>query len=110
MLFERDIADMDKQILLQKPTKVGNGMGGFTVTWSTVDTVWARIVPKSAKEIRESEKQTMEVSHTISIRFRRDLRSSWRIKYKLRYFTIASIVNPEEANEWLDINVMEAAA
>ena len=57
-----------------------------------------------------SDKETMTVSHTISIRHRRDIRSNWRAKYKNRYFAIVGIVNPEEANEWLDVNVMEAAA
>jgi SPP1 family predicted phage head-tail adaptor len=108
MLFERDMSELDKRVSLQRPTKASNGMGGFVVTWSTVDTIWARVLPTSAKEARQSEKETMEISHTITIRFRRDVRGSWRIKMKNRYFAIVGIVNPEEANEWLDINAREA--
>ena len=107
-LFKRSIVDYDKRISFQKPVIASNGMGGFTSTWTAVDSeVWARILPVSAKESRESDKETMTVSHTISIRYRRDIRPSWRIKFKLRYFAIVGMVNPEECGEWWDLNVKE---
>lgn len=107
-LFTRNIADYNKQITFQKPARVPNDIGGFTTTWvSATDSIWARILPTSAKESREADKDTMTVSHTISIRYRRDIRPSWRIKYKLRYFAVVGMVNPEEADEWLDINALE---
>ncbi len=106
-LFSRNIADYNKRVNLQKSTKVSNGMGGFTKTWSTVDTVWGRILPVSAKESREAGKDTMTVSHTISIRYRKDIRPTWRINFKHRYFAIVGMVNPEECNEWLDMNCKE---
>jgi len=107
-LFNRKIADYDKRIIFQKQSRVSNGMGGFTSTWSDATTkIWARILPTSAKESRLSDKETMTVSHTMSIRYRRDIRPSWRVKFKNRYFAIVGMVNPEEADEWLDINVLE---
>ena len=107
MLFKREIADLKHRITIQKPARVSNGMGGFAVTWTNVATVWARILPVSAKEARESEREAMTISHTVSIRWRSDLRPTWRLKHKTAYLSIVGIVNPELANEWLDINCLE---
>jgi len=83
-------------------------MGNFSTTWEDVCTVWSRILPTSAKESRISEKETMTISHTLFIRYRRDIRPSWRVKFKNRYFAIVGgPVNPEECNEWLDMNLLE---
>jgi len=106
-LFVRNIADYNKRIVLQKPRVARTAQGGYTTTWSTVDTVWARILPVSAKESRETDKETMTISHTVSIRYRRDIRPTWRLNFKLRYFALVGITNPEECDEWLDINVLE---
>jgi SPP1 family predicted phage head-tail adaptor len=108
MIFSRPIDELDKRIVLEKPTITPNGQGGFTTTWSTVATIWARLLPTSAKEARQSEKETMTVSHTVTIRYRGDVKPSWRIKFKNRYFAIVGITNPEEVNEWLDILCKEA--
>ncbi len=109
MLFKRQISDLDKRIIFEKPVKTPNGQGGFVTTWAVACTVWARLLPTSAKEQRQSEQMVLTISHTISIRYRRDIRSSYRIKYKNRYFSIVSFVNPEEACEWLDVNCKETA-
>lgn len=109
MSFSRNIADFDKRIILEKPMVSRTAQGGTATTWTTACTVWARILPTSAKEQRQSEQTVMTVSHTISIRYRRDVKASWKIKYKNRYFNIVSMVNPEEAGEWLDMNCKEVA-
>ena len=111
-LFSRNISEMDKIISFQRPRKVSNGMGGFVSTWedATTDPIWARILPISAKESRLSDKETMTVSHTAFIRYRRDIRPSWRMKYKNRYFAITGMANPQEDGEWLDFNLKEVKA
>lgn len=107
MSFHRSLADFDKRIIFEKPVKTPNGQGGFVTTWTMACTVWARLLPTSAKEQRQSDQTVLTISHTISIRHRRDIKSSYRVKYKNRYFSIVSIVNPEEACEWMDILAKE---
>ena len=104
------IGDLNKRITLQYQTKVPDGMSGFTTTWvSITPDLWAAIWPTSANEITAANATVMVVSHRIRIRYRSVLKSSWRIKFGLRYFSIVSIINPNMSNEWLDILVKEAA-
>ncbi len=109
MLFSRNISDLDQWVSLECPANAPNGQGGFTTIWATKVTVPARILSTTAKDARQSDQAVMIIRHTVSIRHRRDVRSSWRIKHKNKYYSIEGIINPEMANEWLDIVCREAA-
>lgn len=101
--------DLNKRITWQQQTKVPDGMGGFTITWVDVCTVWCAIWPVSANEIVAANATAMVVSHKIRQRYRSVFKSSWRGKFGNRYFSIVSIINPNEANEYLDLMCKEAA-
>lgn len=102
------IGDLNKRITIQAPTRAADGMGGFTVTWSTISTAWAGIWPVSANERIQNQAVAMTITHRIRIRYRRVFRPEWRILYRGRYFNVVSIVDPNEAHEWLDILCEEA--
>lgn len=107
------IGDLDKQIDLQAETKVADGMGGFTIVWTSmlpVNTlIWAAIWPTAANEVVAANAKSMVISHRIRIRYRSVMKASWRIKFGNRYFAIISILNPNEANKYLDLMCKEAA-
>lgn len=103
------ISDLNKRITLQYKTIVPDGMGGFTNSWNDAGTVWAALWPTSAKEIIQANSTAMVVSHRIRIRYRRDVKGSWRVKFGTRYFAIIAITNPNEKNEFLDLMCKEAA-
>lgn len=103
-----DIGSLNRRITIQYSTRAADSLGGFTLTWADVATVWAALWPVSANETVQSNQQVMTISHRIRIRYRSILRPSWRIKYGNRYFAIISIINPGERGEWLDLMVKEA--
>jgi len=70
--------------------------------------IWAALWPVSAGEVTAANATVMVVSHRIRIRYRSVMRAGWRVKFGNRYFNIVSILNPNEANEWLDLMVKEA--
>ena len=99
---------LNKRITIQYETKVGDDMGGFTVSWVDAMTVWAALWPLSATESVKSMQTSMVVSHRVRIRYLSVLRPSWRLKFGDRYFNIVSIINPNEKNEYLDILAKES--
>ena len=102
-------SELDKRITFQHQTKVPDGMGGFTATWTDAATVWAAIWPVSASETIQAAQATMTVTHRIRIRFRSVMKASWRISWAGRYFNIVSIIDPNMAHRWIDILCKEAA-
>jgi SPP1 family predicted phage head-tail adaptor len=109
MINPMNISELKHYVEWQFPAKVSDGMGGSTTIYLTACNVWARILPTSAKELRQSDQQVNLVSHTVRIRYRSVFKSNYRMKYKNRYFAIVSIINPEESNLWLDINLKEVS-
>ncbi len=103
------IGRLDKRVTVQYPTKVSDAMGGFTLTWTDHGTIWAAIMPVSANDMIQAAQQVMNITHRIRIRYRSKFKTSWRIKFGLRYFAVVSILNPNEHNEWLDLLCREAA-
>lgn len=103
------IGELNKRISLQYSTRVADGAGGFTVTWVTAAEIYAAVWPVSAKETIEAGQAAMTITHRVRIRYRANIKSSWRIKLGSRYFNIVSIIDQNEAHKWLDILCKEAA-
>jgi SPP1 family predicted phage head-tail adaptor len=102
-------ADLNKRITIQYQTKVSDGMGGFVTSWVDQSQIWAAIWPLSANETVQANATVMVITGRIRIRYRTVFKSSWRIKYGNRFFNIVSVLNVNEANEYLDLMVKEAA-
>lgn len=98
-----NIGSLNKRIELQASTAVADGMGGQTLTWATSKTVFAAIWPTSAAERVESGQTTLTVTHRIRIRYDSSVSPAWRVKFGTRYFSIVSLVNPNEKNALLDL-------
>jgi SPP1 family predicted phage head-tail adaptor len=101
--------DLDKRITWQQETKVPDGMSGFTVTWVDVCTVWCSIWPISANEIIRANAPAMIATHRVRMHYRSVFKPYWRGKFGNRYFSIVSIINPNERNEMLELLCKEAA-
>jgi len=101
---------LNKTISIEAPTKVPDGMGGKTNSWKEMASdIPAAIWPTSATEQIKSMGETMIISHRIRIRYRKDIRPNWRLKYKDSYYNIVSIINNNMDNRILDILAKEAA-
>ena len=106
------IGDLDKRITFQATTKVSDGMGGFTVTWTDIATVWAKKTTHRSDEAMQAMAVTGTALHNYRIRYRKDINGSWRIKEGNRYMNI--IGPPMEKDEgpgrrWLDVTAKEAS-
>lgn len=103
------IGDLNKRVEIQAQTKVSDGMGGWTVSYSTLATVWAAIWDATASEVNAANQTSLVITHRIRIRYRSAFKSAWRLKFGNRYFAIVSVVNKNEKNEYLDIMCKEAS-
>ena len=101
---------MDKRISLEAETKTSDGMGGSIVVWKEMASdVACSIWPISATEQIQSMGSVMTMTHRIRMRYRSDIRASWRIKYHNSYYNIVAPINHNMANRMLELLVKEAA-
>jgi SPP1 family predicted phage head-tail adaptor len=101
------IGELNRRLEIQAPTKAPDGMGAFTTTWKTLDTVWAELKPLRGNELLEAMQVNANVSGKIIIRYRQNMRMSWRGKIGNRIFNFKGMVNPEDDKKTLEIMVTE---
>lgn len=100
------IGELNRRIALQYPTRVSDGMGGFTVTWVTTATVWAKAwTVSSVEDILGAAIQMVRVQK-FKIRYRLVLKPEWRIQYRKRNFEITGI-DPDDRDEFIFITAKE---
>lgn len=95
-------------IIVQTLTETADGFGGFTRSWADTITVAAMIKPLNGFERAQGRQLEAAASHKITIRYRTGLSTKQRISYGGRYFDIASIINLDEANKYIEIMALES--
>ena len=96
--------ELRHRVRLQTASKVSDGMGGYTTTWSNTATVWAAIWPQKGKEYVEHMLTQGEVIVKIRIRYRSGVTIGKRFQdvATSEYYNIKSVINWENRNIYLD--------
>ena len=95
------------KVALEKPVRVSDGAGGYTITWELVATLWAEIRRLRGNEAQAQGKITASNAHLFTLRFRKDINEEMRFCYNARLFNIRSIHNVGEKNTSLEVYAEE---
>lgn len=99
---------LNRRITFQCMGTVKDDMGQTKSEWRDFKTVWATVKPYKSSESGFMSKLKPEVTHRIYVRFRSDITSEMRIKYRGRIFEIVgSPLDIEERHELLEIQAQE---
>ena len=96
-----DPGQLTARLDLEAPTEVPDGQGGVVVTWATVASLWAMIVPTSIERQEFASQNRAVVTHRITLRFRNDVTVAQRLRKGGRIFEILSIQDPDETGRYL---------
>lgn len=59
---------LNRRLVLEAPADTPDGQGGFVRSYVAVSTVWASVIPSSARDAFEADARGAAVSHRIVIR------------------------------------------
>ena len=97
------IGKMRYEVQLQKPTNTIDTGGGLTEAWSTLANLWADIKPlRGAETYRQGQVQE-KTTHLITIRYRRDIGTNYRILYDSDNYNIKYIKNLDNRDRFLEL-------
>jgi SPP1 family predicted phage head-tail adaptor len=88
-------------ITLQTPsTAAPDGDGGFTNTWTDLATVWASIVPATARDLERVVAGTVQSSatHLVTIRYLAGVTTKTRVVFGSRLLSVTGVQNTDERN------------
>jgi len=99
------------RVNIQEQTETPDGMGGFSIAWSSMagmDSVPAKVMPLSSREQLDAMKLEADISGKVRIRYRAGLSAKNRMIFKTRILQITgSPINYDEKNKTLDFLVQE---
>jgi SPP1 family predicted phage head-tail adaptor len=85
--------ELRHSITIEKPTYEQNAYGEQSASWAVHGTDWAKIELAGGSETSVAEGITTKYSYKITIRYRDDLKPSYRILYGSRILSINSIAD-----------------
>jgi len=97
------------RVTVEEPERAADDGGGGDVTWATVANVWAEVVPKSGREVFESDQLGGRITHEVRMRWRADIAPDMRIIHRGRPFNVRYAVNVSGRDEWLICECEEAS-
>ena len=101
---------MRHQVKLQSPSHTTDTGGGAAKTYTTLALLWANIKPVSNKEgVRQGKVQETQTHH-ITIRFRSDIGTNYRIRYDSDNYNIKFIKNIDNRNRYLELECERGVA
>jgi len=81
--------ELDRRIKLDAPVITRDSEFGVEVTtWTTVATVWGKLMERMASEGIEADQRVMTRQITIRIRYRADVLTTWRVVCGTRRFRV----------------------
>ena len=98
---------LNKRVTIQAPVTATDSSGAPNPTWVDIATVSAAIEPLRGREFFSAQQANNELSHRVTIRYRRGIKPSYRLMYGIRYLEIESIIDPEERNRELQLMCKE---
>lgn len=103
------IGELRHRITIEVNTRTPDGQGGYTQSWATHATVWAKIKQLSQSERMIAQKMDNPATHRFTCRYVAGVKGDMRITYQSREFNIARINNLDENNAFLEIDAVEGA-
>ena len=59
---------LNRQLVLEAPTRVADGAGGFGQTWAVLGTLWADVAARTGREVTDGTAQLSSTRYRITVR------------------------------------------
>lgn len=91
--------ELRHRMTIQAPVETRSAAGDSVPAWTTIATVWASVRAISGREFWAGSQVYAEASMEVRIRYRADVRSSWRLAWDertgTRYLDILGVLDPD---------------
>ena len=101
------IGKLRHRLTLEAPATTADEIGGRSVTWTPVASVWAVIETVNGNEVGAGDATQARAFHRITIRHRGDAGPAMRLIMGARVFEIIAVRDPDGRRRFLTIHAIE---
>ena len=102
-----DPGQLNQRVDIMQKVETPNGVGGLTIIWSLVGSVWAKLVPVHVSSSLLGQQDQERSRHKIYIRKPAQIVSGWKLVMGVREFEVTSVVDPDETDRFLELMTEE---
>jgi SPP1 family predicted phage head-tail adaptor len=92
---------LSHELVLEEPVETPDGGGGFTIVWSALATIWARLEPVNPASEFWAGRDASEQTHRVTLRHREGVRQGMRFRKLTRLFPVLSVEDADETGRYL---------
>jgi SPP1 family predicted phage head-tail adaptor len=97
-----------ERITVQTPTETITASGEASVTWTTLATRWAEVVPLAGRELFTARQVQPEVTHRVRLRRLAGITTKMQLLYRGRILKILSAIDVGERRVSCELMCKEA--
>ena len=94
------IGQLDHRLVIEKPLRSSDAIGGADNDWQFHANVWAHMQPVLERERLYGDAVDGFATHIITLRYRDDVITDMRFRFDTRIFDILSLINKNENDRW----------
>jgi SPP1 family predicted phage head-tail adaptor len=83
------------RLVLEAPVESANALGGASLGWTPITTLWARIEAHAGRETAEGERAEGRTETRITLRHRLGVDTRMRFRFGARIFAIRAAFDPD---------------
>jgi SPP1 family predicted phage head-tail adaptor len=101
---------LNRRLVLEAPIEAPDGAGGVTRGYATVTTLWAQVVPVTARDEVVAAAVGATVTHRVTIRMRDDVTTRHRLREGARTYQVVALRDASGQGRFLEISAQERIA
>lgn len=98
------------KVTVERLTDTPDGMGGYTKSWSSVQTAWMHLKPLSGSERLHAQYLEAATTHRAHCRASVDVTTADRLKKGSRVFNVRAVLDLEERGKFYELQLEEGVA
>ena len=102
-----DAGDLTHRFILEARVEEPDGFGGRVTTFAAKGAIWGAPRTVRGREALRAAQLDEVVDHTVTVRFRADIRPGWRLRRGARSFDVVALYDPDERRRYLVLETRE---
>jgi len=94
---------MNRRIVIREKSVTRDAYGAEVITWGTVATVWAAVLPVRGREYVAMREAQADITTRFLIRYRAGITPAMQIQFDGTDYGIVEVINPGDARETLEL-------